>query len=249
MLLAAAAPLNRREKAIVVAAGLAPDLDGLGAIPELLTRNSSHPLLWFSKYHHTLHTLAFALVVTAAAWLCSSGSDRFVFGQGVQELTTPSRPRITALLAFLSFHLHLFCDLVGSRGPDGCSWPIPYFAPFSSRLQLVWHGQWVLNGWQNFVITGLVVAVTLWMAWKYGSSPIELVSDRGNRATVAFCGQGLPRKPAARPPTRSAAPVASPSPPFLQRRFVLELNESRKYGSSSTRSSQASGNLRPAAVF
>jgi len=39
--------LTRREKALVVAAAVAPDLDGLGIVPELLTRNTSHPLLWF----------------------------------------------------------------------------------------------------------------------------------------------------------------------------------------------------------
>ena len=61
--------LTRREKALVVAAAVAPDIDGLGIIPELLTRNTSHPLLWFSEYHHSLHTLAFALVCTLAGYL------------------------------------------------------------------------------------------------------------------------------------------------------------------------------------
>src|SRR6476646_9479948 len=61
--------LTRREKALVVAAAVAPDIDGLGIIPELLTRNTSHPLLWFSQYHHSLHTLAFALVCTLAAYV------------------------------------------------------------------------------------------------------------------------------------------------------------------------------------
>src|SRR5437762_14100209 len=51
--------LDRRERALVTLACVVPDLDGLGIIPELLTRNSSHPLLWFSDYHHSLHTLAF----------------------------------------------------------------------------------------------------------------------------------------------------------------------------------------------
>src|SRR5690242_20428646 len=68
--------LNRREKTLVVAADVAPDLDGLGIIPELLTRNSSHPLLWFSQYHHSLHTLAFALVVTLSALLLSAQGQR-----------------------------------------------------------------------------------------------------------------------------------------------------------------------------
>jgi hypothetical protein len=61
--------LTRREKALVVAAAVAPDIDGFGIIPELLTRNTSHPLLWFSAYHHSLHTLGFALICTLAAYL------------------------------------------------------------------------------------------------------------------------------------------------------------------------------------
>src|SRR6266849_6127491 len=40
--------LERRDRALVTLACIAPDLDGLGIIPELLTRNSSHPLVWFS---------------------------------------------------------------------------------------------------------------------------------------------------------------------------------------------------------
>lgn len=183
-LLAAPTRLSRREKAAVVFAGVAPDLDGLGAVPELLTRNSSHPLLWFSEYHHTLHTLAFALVVAAAAWLCSCGPDGFAFSQRVQKPTATSIPWITALLAFLSFHLHLFCDLIGSRGPDGYSWPIPYLSPFSRKLQLSWHGQWALNGWQNIAITCMLLFLTLWIAWSKGSSPLELFSYRANSRLV-----------------------------------------------------------------
>ena len=53
--------LTRREKALIVAAAVAPDIDGIGIIPELLTRNTSHPLLWFSQYHHSLHTLRICL--------------------------------------------------------------------------------------------------------------------------------------------------------------------------------------------
>jgi inner membrane protein len=183
-LVASATPLARREKAAVVCAGLAPDLDGLGILPELLTRNSRHPLLWFSEYHHSLHTLVFALVVTAAAWLCSS-LPGFTLGPRIPKPSAPARPWITAALAFGSFHLHLVCDLIGSRGPDGYSWPIPYLAPFSSRLQLTWHGQWLLNGWQNLVITIAFLLITICFAVKYETSPLELVSAQANRSVVA----------------------------------------------------------------
>lgn len=189
-IVASAAPLTRREKAAVVLAGLAPDIDGLGIVPELLTRNSSHPLLWFSEYHHSLHNLAFGILVAAAAYLCSSLAG-FAWGPQIQKPAPPACPWTTASLAFLSFHLHLFCDLIGSRGPDGYTWPIPYLAPFSHTLQLSWHGQWALNGWQNVVITSLLLAITLWIAAVDESSPLELVSDRANRAVVVVLRRWL----------------------------------------------------------
>lgn len=176
--------LTRREKALVVAAAVAPDLDGLSIIPELLTRHSSHPLLWFSQYHHSLHNLAFALVCTVAAFVIAGPLANFAWGPAMRGRLMPTHPWLTAALVFVSFHLHLLCDLVGSRGPDGDQWPIPYLKPFSNALQLTWHGQWALNGWQNFAITGLFLGVTLWIAWRYGSSPVELVSERWNKLFV-----------------------------------------------------------------
>ena len=176
------ATLTRREKALVVAAAVAPDLDGLGIVPELLTRNTSHPLLWFSQYHHSLHTLAFALLCTLVAFLLAGPLTGFTLGPVIQGRRLPSHPWLTAFLVFVSFHLHLLCDLVGARGPDGYPWPIPYLGPFSSAWQLSWHGQWALNGWQNFVFTGVLLLATLFLAWKYDSSPIELFSVPANRA-------------------------------------------------------------------
>jgi LexA-binding, inner membrane-associated putative hydrolase len=191
--------LTRREKALVVAAAVAPDIDGLGIVPELLTRNTSHPLLWFSEYHHSLHTLAFALVCTLIAYLiagplatarsfaASRSNLDFTFGPAIREpqpssRRAPSHPGLTAFLVFVSFHLHLLCDLIGARGPDGDQWPIPYLKPFSNTLQLTWHGQWALNAWQNSLITGFLLLATFWIAWRYGNSPLELISDPANQA-------------------------------------------------------------------
>ena len=169
------ARLDRRERAIVTLACVAPDVDGLGIIPELLTRNSTHPLLWFTLYHHTLHTLAFGLVVAAVAFVLSRQRWK------------------TALLALASFHLHLLEDILGSRGPDGYQWPIPYLAPFSSAWQLSWRGQWGLNAWPNVAITAALLAMTLWLAWWRGFSPLEMISARADAALVRALRQRCPR--------------------------------------------------------
>lgn len=160
---------------MVTLACVVPDVDGLGIIPELLTRNSAHPLLWFSLYHHSLHNLAFALAIAAIAFALAAQKWR------------------TAILALLSFHIHLFEDVLGSRGPEGYQWPIPYLAPFSSSLQFVWQGQWGLNSWPNILITVVLLMITLWLAWRRGFSPLEMVSATADRALVAALRQRYPR--------------------------------------------------------
>jgi len=84
----------------------------------------------------------------------------------------------------LAFHLHLLGDLVGSRGPDGYQWPIPYLYPFSAQWTLAWPGQWELNAWPNILITALVLGITLYLAWKRGCSPLEMVSLKADAAFV-----------------------------------------------------------------
>ncbi len=160
--------IPRRDRALVALAGLIPDIDGVGIIAELLTENTATPLIWYSKYHHVLgHNLLVGCILTAAVYLLSV------------------RRWVSALLALLVFHLHLLGDLVGSRGPDGYQWPIPYFFPFSADLTLTWQGQWELNAWPNILITLMVLAITLYLAWKQGRSPLELISPRADAAFVA----------------------------------------------------------------
>lgn len=158
--------LNRRERAAVAIAGVIPDLDGLGIAAEVLTRNTSRPLTWFSDYHHTLHNLPFALLVSAVAFFVAQ------------------RRRKTAALAFLSFHLHLLGDLVGARGPDGYQWPIPYLLPFSRVWEWTWDGQWALNAWPNFALTIALLLATFFLAWKRGFSPLEILSARVDQGFV-----------------------------------------------------------------
>ena len=125
-------------------------------------------------------------MATAALFLISLSAQPFESQTLARSSThrSPSHPGLTALLVFISFHLHLLCDLIGARGPDGDQWPIPYLKPFSNSVQLTWHGQWALNAWQNFLITGIFLLATFWLAWKYRSSPLELVSQSANQAVT-----------------------------------------------------------------
>ncbi|OFV98771.1 MAG: metal-dependent hydrolase [Acidobacteria bacterium RIFCSPLOWO2_02_FULL_61_28] len=162
-----ATTLTPRERALVTVAGIVPDVDGFGMVTDLLTRNSEHPLELWGRFHHVLaHNLGFGL------------------GVGVAAFALSRRRWVAASLALLSFHLHLAGDLVGARGPDGDQWPIPYLSPFSQDWQLTWTGQWALNAWPNFVITGALLLLAFYLAWRRAFSPLELVSSRADRAFV-----------------------------------------------------------------
>ena len=160
------AKLNRKEMGIITIAGIIPDIDGLGLIVEMLTKNSDRPLLWWTEYHHILHNIGFALLVAFAAFLLSSNRV------------------LTAFLAFVSFHLHLLGDLIGAKGPDGDQWAIPYLLPFSNAGQLTWSHQWELNAWQNFVITGIALVLTFLLAYKKGFSIVGLFSKKADEAFI-----------------------------------------------------------------
>jgi inner membrane protein len=167
--------LTKRERAMVTWASVVPDVDGLGIVAEKLTQGSAHPLNWWSEYHHVLgHNIGFALVVTVLA---------AIFAE--RKFATPA-------LVFISFHLHLLGDLVGARGPDGDQWPIPYLLPFSNRWQWTWSGQWALNAWPNFLITGVLIFGALMLARRCGFSPMEMFSQRTDAVIVGALRKRFP---------------------------------------------------------
>jgi len=61
-------------------------------------------------------------------------------------------------------------------------------------LQLTWSHQWALNGWQNLAFTGLLLLATLWLAWKFAASPLELFSTTAHRALVRVLRRRFPAK-------------------------------------------------------
>jgi inner membrane protein len=165
-LVANTADLSRRDRAIVTAASVIPDLDGLGLIADLVSGDTAAGYYWYTRFHHVVgHNLVFGLLITAAA--CAAARRRYV----------------TALLCLVAFHLHLAGDLIGSKGPGDSFWTIPYLWPFSGR-EWLWEGQWMLNAWPNVAITAALLFLTLWLAWRRGFSPLGLFSERADQAFV-----------------------------------------------------------------
>lgn len=175
-LVANAAPLDRRERAVVALSGLAPDIDGFGLGLDLLTRGTASETNWWGDYHHTLgHNLVFALAAGTVALLLAR-KHRW----------------LTCGLVLFVVHLHLLCDIAGGLGPDGYQWPIPYLWPFFTGPQWTWAGQWELNAWPNVVITVGGIASALYLAWRRGFSPVEILSKPWDVKVVAALRHRFP---------------------------------------------------------
>ena len=176
---AESARLSKRDRTLVTLAGVLPDIDGLGVIAEIATENSPSPLYWWSEYHHFLcHNIGFCvLILTTAVYFAT-------------------KRWTVIMLGAIAFHLHLLGDIVGSRGSDGYPWPVPYLLPFSGRWQLTWDGQWELNAWPNIALTVVLLALTLYLAWKRGYSPLGMVSSSADAAFIATLRKrfGAPRR-------------------------------------------------------
>ena len=159
--------LDRRDRTLVTLAGISPDLDGVGLLWDLATRQPGQHLTLWSTYHHILgHNITFGVMLALLAAACAS------------------RRIATGTAAFFVFHLHLFCDFLGSKGPDE-NWSIPYLLPFSDVWDFVWVGQWPLVSWQNFFITISALVFVVYQSWRQGFSPLEFISKRANCAFVS----------------------------------------------------------------
>lgn len=164
-----ASALDQRDRSLLAWAGLASDLDGLGAVVDLGNRALGRPdSFWYSQFHHQLLHGIFGSVVLAAA---------FAFA-------ATRRSRVFVLVLAVT-HLHFLLDFVGSRGPDAADiWPIHYLAPFSQRLTFAWEGQWALNSWPNIAFTLALITFAFYRAATAGTSPVSLFSQRGHLAFV-----------------------------------------------------------------
>lgn len=101
-------------------------------------------------------------------------------------LASFARKRSRAFIwCLVTFHLHLLCDLLGSRGPSpGDLWPICYSEPLFRHPIWFWKNQWRLDGWQNQIIFVLIFATALWRAVRTGNSFVEVFSRKGDAVFV-----------------------------------------------------------------
>jgi len=158
-----------RDRALVCAAGLAPDLDGLGIVVDFATRLMGWPETDFYQSIHRLYGHGITAALVFAALAAVLGRDRLRVG----------------ILAFIAAHLHFLCDLIGSRGSEPEDlWGLYYFGPWNVQDEIVWTGQWPLVGWQNFLMTAVLLCILLERASRKGYSPIGLVSRRADQAFI-----------------------------------------------------------------
>jgi len=164
---------DRRERAWITAAGVVPDLDGLGVVVDFANRLLARPdSEWFGRLHHVLFHGAFG----AIAFLLVAATLGF------------RRWRLLAMM-MVTFHFHLICDVLGSRGPAGEIWPIDYLSPLSHSWLITWVHQWPLNAWPNIAFTFLLIIWAIIRAVQVGISPVSIFSPRIDSRVVAALRQ------------------------------------------------------------
>ena len=157
-----------RDRALIAWASVVPDLDGLGLIVDLIAPWVGWTVQWYDRFHHVLlHGLPGALL---CAGLCACFAERRA---------------ATAVLVFVSYHLHILGDLLGSRGGgETAIWAVHYLSPVSDAMTVSWSGQWPLTSWQNTTLTVALMIYALALAVQRGYSPVGLFSKRADAVFV-----------------------------------------------------------------
>ena len=165
---------NPRDCRLVMLAGILPDLDGLGLIPDVVTRALGYRgTMYYEHYHHFLLHGIYGGVAIAVLLACFARH----------------RWRVL-LLALLVFHLHLLCDIAGSRGPEPEDlWPIFYDGPFNKNWMWLWKGQWPLDAWRNRILSAVLFVWSLQIAVQRGYSFVGVFNRRLDEKFVAVLRQ------------------------------------------------------------
>ena len=124
---------------------------------------------YYQQYHHyLLHGWPGAMIVSVLLMFFGRQHWRVLFA------------------CLLTFHLHLVCDLIGSRGPTARDlWPICYSEPFFRHPIWFFKSQWRLDGWQNRVITLILFLTELGLAPRRGYSCVEVFNRKADTVFVA----------------------------------------------------------------
>jgi len=179
------ARLSKRDRILVTVAGVFPDLDGLGAVPDLSSKyvQGRETYVYSTCHHSLLHGLPAAIALTAVGGLVGANRLR------------------VATMSFIAVHLHMLFDLVGSRGPAKHGvWPILHLEPFAGAgtVSVAW--KWQLNAWPIIFLTFVLLALVARSAIVKGYTPIEILGPRHDRVLVEDIRkrwkqlQGLPNK-------------------------------------------------------
>ncbi|MDP7093253.1 MAG: zinc finger HIT domain-containing protein [Gammaproteobacteria bacterium] len=142
-----------KRRLMIMAAGLVADLDGM----TILFGQEAYQV-----YHHSVtHNFVFGALLALGLTL--------LFDRSVKA----------ALLIYLSYLVHLGCDLVGTI------WEMKILVPFS-QLQIESPVNWPLNSWQNYLVTAILAMIGLWIAVRYKRTPFELVWPSLDRVLVTM---------------------------------------------------------------
>ncbi len=153
-----------RERTLVTLTGFAPDLDGFGIIIDKFTGTTE----LYIKYHHYLgHSILSALILASLAAVLSKSQKLIVW-----------------LLSFIVVHLHIACDVIGSKSPDGYQWPIYYLYPFKSDFELTWSGQWELNAWPNQLTIVILLLTSIYYSVTKKITFFEVFGERLNKEAL-----------------------------------------------------------------
>ena len=160
-----------RDRQLVALAGIIPDLDGFGMIVDVtrsIISDQPNTFQFYARYHHVLcHGWPAAIV------LC-----------GLLTFFARERWR-TFGFCLVTFHLHLLCDLLGSRGPSPSDlWPICYSEPVFRYPIWFWKNQWKLDGWQNQLVFLAIFIISLKRAISSSSSVVEIFSNRADHVFI-----------------------------------------------------------------
>jgi inner membrane protein len=170
-LVATAVADRPRDRRLITLAGVLPDLDGAGMLVDVarhLATGQELNFFYYQKFHHLwLHGWPAALALTGGLTFWALNRQRVALG------------------CLLTFHLHLLCDLLGSRGPTPADlWPICYGEPLLRHPVWFWKSQWRLDGWQNTVIFVLIFGGALQVALRQRRSFVEVFSAKWDSAFV-----------------------------------------------------------------